>query len=81
MTPELRQKFGYDDKIDGVVVAAIDPEILPARTRNLISRGKTRWMFSLASIWEVSIKHSLGREDFRVEPRSLRDGLLAAVRD
>ena len=33
-------------------------------------------MFSPASIWEVVIKHALGRSDFRVDPRLLRDGLL-----
>ena len=33
-------------------------------------------LFSAASIWEVSIKRSLGRADFRVDPRLLRRGLL-----
>lgn len=33
-------------------------------------------MFSAASLWEIAIKHGLGREDFRVEPRLLRRGLL-----
>ena len=33
-------------------------------------------MYSTASLWEVAIKRSLGREDFRVEPRRLRNGLL-----
>lgn len=32
--------------------------------------------FSAASLWEVTIKHGLGREDFRVEPRRLRRGLI-----
>lgn len=32
--------------------------------------------FSTASIWEITIKNSLGREDFRVEPRVLRRALL-----
>jgi PIN domain nuclease of toxin-antitoxin system len=32
--------------------------------------------FSPASLWEVSVKRSLGREDFRVDPRLLRRGLL-----
>jgi hypothetical protein len=27
-------------------------------------------------LWEVSIKRGLGREDFRVDPRLLRHGLL-----
>ncbi|MDE0371083.1 MAG: type II toxin-antitoxin system VapC family toxin, partial [Rhodospirillales bacterium] len=29
-----------------------------------------------ASLWEVAIKSGLGREDFRVDPRLLRRGLL-----
>jgi len=31
---------------------------------------------SAASLWEVTIKRSLGRADFIVEPRQLRRGLL-----
>ena len=31
---------------------------------------------SAASLWEVTIKSGLGREDFRVDPRLLRRGLL-----
>ena len=33
-------------------------------------------LFSAASLWEVSIKPGLGRDDFRVDPRLLRRGLL-----
>jgi PIN domain nuclease of toxin-antitoxin system len=33
-------------------------------------------IFSTASLWEVAIKHSLGRRDFRADPRVLRRGLL-----
>jgi PIN domain nuclease of toxin-antitoxin system len=33
-------------------------------------------MFSSASLWEVAIKRGLGRDDFRVDPRLLRRGLL-----
>ena len=33
-------------------------------------------LFSAASLWEVTIKNSLGRDDFRVEPRVLRRALL-----
>ncbi len=32
--------------------------------------------FSVASLWEVVIKSNLGREDFQVDPRLLRRGLL-----
>lgn len=30
----------------------------------------------MASLWEIVIKRSLGRDDFRVDPRLLRRGLL-----
>jgi len=33
-------------------------------------------LFSAASVWEVAIKSSLGREDFQVDARILRRGLL-----
>ena len=33
-------------------------------------------MVQRRKLWEVAIKHSLGREDFRVEPVRLRRGLL-----
>ena len=33
-------------------------------------------LFSAASLWEVTIKRGLGRDDFRVDPRLLRRGLL-----
>ena len=34
--------------------------------------------FSVASLWEVAIKSSLGRRDFSVDAGQLRSGLLAA---
>lgn len=33
-------------------------------------------LFSAASLWEIAIKRGLGREDFRVDVRLLRRGLL-----
>jgi PIN domain nuclease of toxin-antitoxin system len=32
--------------------------------------------FSSASVWEVAIKHSLGRPDFTAHPKQMRDKLL-----
>jgi len=32
--------------------------------------------FSAASIWEIVIKRGLGREDFKVDPRRLRNMLI-----
>lgn len=33
--------------------------------------------FSVASIWEATIKHMLGRKEFALDPGALRRGLLA----
>jgi PIN domain nuclease of toxin-antitoxin system len=56
--------------------AAGQPERLSAAARKLLNDPRNELLFSAASIWEIAIKHTLGREDFRVEPRVLRRGLL-----
>lgn len=56
--------------------AAGQPERLSARARKLLSDPENELLFSAASLWEVAIKSALGREDFQVEPRLLRRGLL-----
>lgn len=55
--------------------AAGQPEKLSAQARRLLEDPRSVLYFSAASIWEIAIKRSLGREDFRVEPRVLRRGL------
>lgn len=56
--------------------AAGQPERLSAPTRKLLNDPRNELLFSAASLWEIAIKSSLGREDFRVDPRLLRRGLL-----
>ncbi len=56
--------------------AAGEPDRLPATARELLTDPGNELIFSAASLWEVAIKNSLGREDFRVDPRLLRRGLL-----
>ncbi|MES1243073.1 MAG: type II toxin-antitoxin system VapC family toxin [Acidobacteriota bacterium] len=56
--------------------AAGQPERLSKAARKLLDDPQNELLFSAASLWEVAIKSSLGREDFRVEPRLLRRGLL-----
>ena len=56
--------------------AAGEPERLSTRARKLIDDPANEVLFSAASLWEIAIKATLGREDFRVEPRLLRRGLL-----
>lgn len=56
--------------------AAGQPERLSAAARRQLSNPKNELLFSAASLWEIAIKRGLGREDFRVDPRILRRGLL-----
>ncbi len=56
--------------------AAGAPDKLPAAARRLIGDQANELWFSVASLWEVAIKRSLGRADFRADPRLLRRGLL-----
>jgi PIN domain nuclease of toxin-antitoxin system len=44
--------------------------------RKLINDLDNELLFSAASLWEIAIKNSLGRDDFRVDARVLRRGLL-----
>lgn len=56
--------------------AAGEPQRLPPAARTLLADPANDLLFSAASLWEISIKHQLGRPDFRAEPRLLRRGLL-----
>jgi PIN domain nuclease of toxin-antitoxin system len=56
--------------------AANAPKRLPRAARALIEDPENELLFSAASLWEIAIKCSLGREDFRVDARLLRRGLL-----
>jgi PIN domain nuclease of toxin-antitoxin system len=56
--------------------AANEPKRLPKAARVLIEDLENELLFSAASLWEITIKRSLGREDFRVDARVLRRGLL-----
>jgi PIN domain nuclease of toxin-antitoxin system len=58
--------------------AAMDSARLPPLARAMIEDAGNEILFSAASIWEVAIKHGLGRADFAVDPRRLRRGLLDA---
>jgi len=56
--------------------SAGQPERLSRPARKLLEDPRNDLLFSAASLWEIAIKSTLGREDFRVEPRLLRRGLL-----
>ena len=52
------------------------PDRLSKTARELIEAEGSELIFSTASLWEIVIKRGLGREDFKVDPRLLRRGLL-----
>ena len=56
--------------------AAGQPERLPRAARALLADPRNEPMFSAASLWEIAIKSGLGRDDFQLDARLLRRGLL-----
>ena len=52
------------------------PERLSKQATRLLNDPDNALVFSVASIWEVAIKQSLKRSDFRADARLLRRGLL-----
>ena len=56
--------------------AAGQPERLSARAKRQINDPNNELLFSAVSLWEITIKSALGRDDFRVEPRVFRRALL-----
>lgn len=46
----------------------VEPDKVPMRMVRLIEDTGNRVWFSSASIWEIAIKHSLGKDEFPVEP-------------
>lgn len=56
--------------------AAGSPARLPEAAHALIADPENHLLFSAASLWEIAIKRGLEREDFQVDPRRLRRGLL-----
>jgi PIN domain nuclease of toxin-antitoxin system len=51
-------------------------EHLPQDAHLLMAEAQNELHFSVASIWEVAIKHGLNRAAFQVDPRLLRRGLI-----
>lgn len=56
--------------------AAIEPRRLSQAAREFIEASENELYVSAASLWEIAIKRSLGREDFDVDARVLRRALL-----
>lgn len=56
--------------------ASHDSRRLPPKAKTLITDARNQLYFSVASIWEVAIKHSLARAQFAFDPRVLRRALI-----
>ena len=56
--------------------AAGTPDRLSSKAIDLLQDPDNHLLFSAASMWEITIKRGLGRNDFRVEPAVLRRGLV-----
>lgn len=59
-----------------VLWVALDPARLSTRAARLIRSRDNELAFSHATIWEVSIKTSLGRPGFNVDPAALHSAML-----
>jgi len=56
--------------------AAQGARFLPIKAKQLMGEAENELFFSVGSLWEIVIKNGLGREDFQIEPRLFRRGLL-----
>ncbi len=56
--------------------AASEPKRLSAGARKWIENPEHQLLFSAASLLEIAVKRSLQRDDFQVDARLLRRGLL-----
>lgn len=58
-----------------ILWAAIAPEKLRPSAATLLKDPANTLVFSAASLWEIAIKQSLGRDDFQIDVFRLRRGL------
>ena len=59
-----------------MIWAASTPEQLSSEALSLLQNAKYQLYFSAVNLWEIMIKHGLGRQDFRVDPSLLHRGLI-----
>ena len=67
-------KFLLDTHI--LIWAAIAPHKISSELTSLLSDPSNHLYFSSASIWEISIKESMGKKDFKVSTKKLHEGLV-----
>lgn len=58
--------------------AAGRPERLSGVAHDLLVSPAHELLFSAASVWEIALKNTLGRRDFRVDPSALCLGLIGS---
>jgi len=56
--------------------AARGTKRVPPKAREFVCDTTHDLLFSVVSLWEITIKRSLGRADFQFDPRLLRSNLL-----
>ncbi|MET3900443.1 PIN domain nuclease of toxin-antitoxin system [Devosia sp. UYZn731] len=59
-----------------ILLWAGEPDRLPAAALEALENPQNELIFSPASLWEIAIKTGLDREDFKVDTRLIRRGLL-----
>ena len=59
-----------------LIWAAISPHKISSELASLPSDPSNHLYFSSASIWEISIKESLGKRDFKISSKKLHGGLI-----
>lgn len=55
-----------------LLAAVINPDTLPMDIQAQLQDPKNSILFSAASIWEIAIKRSLGRDDFNFQPEDIQ---------
>ena len=59
-----------------LIWSAWTPRRISSAARSLISSTDNELIFSAASLWEIAIKQAMEKDDFEVDARVLRRGLL-----
>jgi PIN domain nuclease of toxin-antitoxin system len=74
---ELSRGDGRQETLYGCLGPILHPKGIPDDSGTIDSRRRSPGVtFSAASLWEITIKQSLARQDIRVDARLLRRGLL-----
>jgi len=59
-----------------ILWALLDQKRLSSRARAIIEAEENQILFSVASLWEIAIKRTSGKRDFKVAPQILRRTML-----